>query len=339
MEKQRLSYIDITKLICVLLIAISHTNLLNPIVNNAFNGFYIVVFFICTGITFNIDRVKQKGYLLKYVTKLLKYYLFYSIVLVLMNSILSIVTGTFSSEMLTNNIIGIFYSRYFMFRGSSTILLGSGNAPMWFLTCFIATYIIWFLCNYIIQKYNIKSGYIIIAVAGIIIAWLLSHFDVLLPWSLDTVPYMLAFVSIGYILKQMDIDKKDYKWLIIIAIILYAFMAYYSNGINLSIKNYGNSFIHTTLMGIVGSCLVIMISYYISVIFLKINNKVVTSVYNYLLKASKCTMDIMCYHLMIIFVLGKIIHNPILLIIIITITIVVSSPIVNFVVKKIIRVK
>ena len=319
---KRLEFIDLTKIIAILLIVVSHMNILNLGVNTFVTSFYIVVFFVCSGYTFNKNKLDDKKYLINQIIKIIKYYFFYSIVLFVLFSILSLINHSFNLDNIVNNMIGIIYSRYSYSRSLDVILMGSGNAPLWFLTSYLITYILFYVSFSIINKR--KYLLIIFLITG----YLLSLFDILLPWSIDTSFYMCVFMFFGYYLKEKNIVSKVNIISILFMIILLVILNLYSLDINLSIKVYGLNYFYTFIMGIIGSLLLISVCY--KLCYFKVFKE--SSV------LGKYTIDIMAYHLMIIYVVKILIKNIYMSSIISLIIILLISKIINKVLKKIIKV-
>ena len=319
---KRLEFIDLTKIIAILLIVVSHMNILNLSVNTFVTSFYIVVFFVCSGYTFNKNKLDDKNNLINQIIKIIKYYFFYSIVLFVLFSILSLINHSFNLDNIINNMIGIIYSRYSYSRSLDVILMGCGNAPLWFLTSYLITYILFYISFSIINKR--KYLLIIFLITG----YLLSLFDILLPWSIDTSFYMCVFMFFGYYLKEKNIVSKVNIISILFMIILLVILNLYSLDINLSIKVYGLNYFYTFIMGIIGSLFLISVCY--KLCYFKVFKE--SSV------LGKYTIDIMAYHLMIIYIVKILIKNIYMSSIISLIIILLISKIINKVVKKIIKV-
>jgi fucose 4-O-acetylase-like acetyltransferase len=318
--KKRLYFIDLTKIIAILLIVVSHCNVLPDKVNIFINSFYISVFFICTGYTFNPAKVDDKKNLLKQIIKILKYYFFYSLIILIMFSALSIVKSDFSTDSFINNIIGIFYSRFYLFHDNK-IVMGMGNAPMWFLTCYLLSYSLFFLTF----KLNKKIKYII-PIIFVIISYIFSLFDFLLPWSMDVAPLMSFFIYLGYYIKEKDIVKNNII-IMCVSFVLLAIMTYFNTEINYSVKVYGINYFYTVLMSIIGSLALLMLCY--KLCSFKLFGKI-SVLGNY-------TIDIMCYHLMIIFAINIAIKNIYISTILVLIITLLVSKLVNKIVKLILK--
>ena len=319
--KNRLEFIDLTKLIAIILIVISHSGCLNDYTNILINSFYITVFFVCTGYTINLDKANDKKHLLEKIKKILKYYFFYSVIILIFYCCLQVVQGSFNIDVIKNGVIGIFYSRYYLFN-SDTIIMGIGNAPMWFLTCYLLSYSLFCL----LKKY-IKNKDLIIAITLLLLGYILSLFKGLLPWGIDIVPYMTFFIYLGSFIKKRDLLNNIDKIGVILLMIVLLLLAYYNTTINMSLKIYGINYFYTLLMSIIGSILLMYLSKIIS------NNNIIKKISEY----GKYTIDIMCYHLMIIFFVKYFISNQLLITAVTVVITIFISKYVNVIVKKIIK--
>ena len=318
---KRLEFIDLTKLIAIILIVISHANILNNSLNIFVTSFYICVFFVCSGYTFNKSKIGDRSKLAKQLIKIVKYYLFYSFILLILFTVLSILNHTFSINNLLTNIGGIFYSRYSYERNIPLVLLGVGNAPMWFLTCYLLTYVLFYLSFKIIDK----RKYLL--VLFLVIGYLLSLFDILLPWSIDTVFYMCIFMFLGYYLKEYKVIDKINNIQLLFMFIVLAFMTCISLPINLSIKIYGLNYFYTFIMGVIGSLMLIALC----------NKLINIKLFKDTSVLGKYTIDIMCYHLVVIYVVSLVIKNVYIGCLVSVIIILLLSRLVNYVVKKVLK--
>ena len=319
---KRIEFIDLTKLLAIILIVFSHTG--NSIFGDKFNilinSFYITIFFVCTGYTFNTNKLRNYTNLFDTIKKIIKYYLFYSIIILLFYSFLMFIKGNLTFEIIKNGIIGIIYSRYYLWN-RDVVIMGIGNAPMWFMTCYILSYSLFF-----ILKKNFKNNDLIISIILIIIGFFLSLLEGLLPWSIDTVPFMTFFIYFGYYIQRKNIINNTNIISVIVMIISFLVLAYFNTPINLSIKLYGLNYFYTLVMSIIGCILFIYISY----ILCKFK------VFNKISMFGRYTLDIMCYHLMVLFIIKIIIPNDLIAFLVSIIIIIGISKYVNAIIKKIV---
>ena len=140
--EQRLNYIDIAKGIGIVLVVLSHTDY-SDIMHYTL-AFYVPIFFFCSGYTTSIPRnIPFKENFIKHAIKLLKPYLFFTIILLLI-----------FRQFYLQGLVGIFYSRYCLYPfGSPEIyrFFINGNYPLWFLTCMVIAYYLFYLIIYHIR--------------------------------------------------------------------------------------------------------------------------------------------------------------------------------------------
>lgn len=246
--KQRLDYIDIAKGIGIILVVLSHIR--NSDVVNYALAFYVPIFFFCSGYTTSIpEGMSMKENFARHAVKLLKPYFFFSILLLLINH-----------QIYLQGLIGIFYSRYSLFPcGSPEIyrLLINGNYPLWFLTCMVVAYLLFYFIIYHPKyQYYLVSFYLIITV-------LLTYLPILLPWSIDTAFYMAIFMFVGMQTKQYCPNlfrSKRIHPMVLFAILLYFLLMPLCYDVNLSVREYGSSIGVCLLAGLTGCIMTIYIS-------------------------------------------------------------------------------
>lgn len=237
---QRMEFIDITKGIGILLVISSH---IYGIFMSWALPFFIPVFFVvsgyCTNHPINIEAKLKK--------LIIPYFFFSFILLVIYHS--------FSFF----DLIGVLYSRWCIYPlgcDNNIYMLCSGNGPLWFLTSmFVSFVLLW-----IIQRSRRPMALIIVF---IVIAYLLSFLPILLPWSIDTSFLMVSFLYFGNIIRRMNLlDKIDIR-LLCFLIVLYIAFWYNCSYVNLSVRIYGRSIFILVPAALLGSVLLIKLSYYI----------------------------------------------------------------------------
>lgn len=82
---------------------------------------------------------------------------------------------------------------------------------MWFVPALFSTEVALFLLRKILRKWPL-----LLVVGGLLLQWPLSYLGRSLPWSLDLLPIMICFVSLGYVLrfhkKKME-NLFRWRWL------------------------------------------------------------------------------------------------------------------------------
>jgi Fucose 4-O-acetylase and related acetyltransferases len=241
MEKQRLFFIDIAKGIGITLVVCSHTEAHNLMIWAV--GFFVPIFYFCSGYMTiypsTNDSITQKMKIRA--KKLLIPYLFFNLLLLL-----------YYRRWAISGLYGIIYSRYFFFPlGSENNfeLFIWGNFPMWFLTSLFVSYLLY----YILLNNKNKSFIILIYLC---MTYLLSQLPILLPWSIDTAFLSSLIMYAGLNAKKHNIISLR-KYDILLCIFIYSLLLCVAGDMNLSIRQYGISFIIYYIMAILG-CIVIL---------------------------------------------------------------------------------
>ena len=254
--KERLDYIDITKGLGIILVVLSHTVCEELMFYTS--AFFVPVFFFCAGYTSSKKNLSLKDNFVRHAVKLLKPYLFFNILLLL-----------YFHDFSLRAIVGILYSRYclYPFGTDSDIchLFIIGNYPMWFLTCMVIAYLL-----YYIIIYHCRYQYYIIALYLIITAAMVS-LPILLPWSLDTAFLMAVVMYAGTIFRQYFPDSFANKLpapFVTLAIVIYLLLLPFCHDINLSVRMYGPSIIAYFLAAVTGSILLVALSRFLQSSFI-----------------------------------------------------------------------
>ena len=241
MGKQRLSFIDIAKGIGILLVVCSHTEAHDLMVWSV--CFFVPIFYFCSGYMTTASSLNCPiaQNMKKRARKLLIPYLFFNLLLLLYYRRWSI-TGLY----------GILYSRYSFFplgSDNNFDLFIWGNYPMWFITSLLVSY---FLYYTLLFSKN-KSLTIIIYMC---LTWGLSQLPILLPWSIDTAFLSSLIMYAGYYANNFNIISLG-KYHILLCVLIYSFLLCVVGDINLSVRQYGTSFIIYYIMAILG-CIVLL---------------------------------------------------------------------------------
>ena len=245
---QRLEFIDIAKGLGIILVILSHS--VCPDLMFYTSACFVPIFFFCSGFTSTHKNITLKENFVSHTIKLLKPYLLFSIILLL-----------YFQDFSLRAVIGIFYSRYCLYPFGTVPniehLMTIGNYPMWFLTCMVATY---FFYDVII--YFPKLQYYII-ILYLLITIITTHLPILLPWSLDTAPFMAIIMYCGTLLKVKYPNifslKKPHP-IIILSIAAYFLLLPLCYNINISVRMYGPSVVVYLLAALTGSIMLIYFS-------------------------------------------------------------------------------
>ena len=246
--KQRLDYIDIAKGFGIILAVMNHTECYRMV--SPFIAFTIPIFFFCSGYTSS----SIKGYTMKenfwrHAVKLLKPYFFFSVLLLLIFHDFSL-----------RAIVGIFYSRYcfYPFGSQPDIfnLMIIGNYPLWFLTCMVVAYFLYYLIIYNLKyQYHIALFYVILTIV-------LRNIPILLPWSIDTAFMMSLFMYAGNRARLFlpNLFQRRPHLIVIISAIVYIALIPLTCNINHSIREYGPSVLICIIGALSGSVVMVYIS-------------------------------------------------------------------------------
>lgn len=252
MEKiKRESFIDLTKFVAILLVMISHCNILGEKSNILVNTFYIAIFFFCTGYTFNDKNLEDRRKLFKQIKKIMLYYLMFSGLCLSLFTFYQIAIKNFTLDSFFNNMIGIFYSRYSYTSDAKIILMTIGNSPLWFLTCYILAYSLFYFLKKNLKNIDDK----ILMTILFLLSYLLSKGIYLLPWSIDIVPFMTSFTFLGNYCKKKQVINKMNLFIIVIMMIVDFTLLNYNTYVNFSLKIFGSSYFLTLIMSILGCLL------------------------------------------------------------------------------------
>lgn len=244
---QRLDYIDIAKGLGIILVVLSHTE--RPELMYYSSAFFVPIFFFCSGYT-SSKKTSLNSCFYRQATKLLKPYIFFSLILLL-----------FFHNFSLRAIAGILYSRYCLYPFGTEPdicrLMIIGNYPMWFLTCMIITYLLYdILIFYPKYQYYLATSYFLITVGA-------NFLPILLPWSLETAPLMAVIMFFGTKLRNdvpnIFINKRP-NIFIILSAILYLLLLPFCHDINISVRMFGSSISVYLLAATTGSILLTYIS-------------------------------------------------------------------------------
>lgn len=235
-------HVDIAKGIGIVIVTVSHC----VYANWAYfaNGFFVPLFFFISGMTLHDLSLKKKF------QRLIKPYLFFSILFILFNVI------SHQQEINKYNLLGVFYSRYQLYANDSInnncVFMNLGNATLWFLTSMFSAFVLLKLILNLRKKTQIAISSIYV-----LVAYLFTYSPILLPWSIDTAFIASVFMFVGMFYKRIETISR--KW-IVLALVAYG-MAMYLNGYtNMSVREYGNNILLFFVTGVTGSYLTIELS-------------------------------------------------------------------------------
>lgn len=183
---KRIPYLDIAKGFAILFVIIGHCKYSPSIVNGWLYSFHMPLFYILSGLTFNVDHYKDfKSFFIKKVKSLLIPYYLLCIMLLILTSIIFPENNfnTFFEGLKSIFIANRLHKYYF---------------SMWFVpSLFFSEIALYFIIKKIKNKYMLGVISIVLTGIGYITFKYIRGFY----YSIDTVPIALSFLILGYILK------------------------------------------------------------------------------------------------------------------------------------------
>lgn len=254
----RLDWLDFGKAMGILMVLIVHAECrLGPV--TYYGGmFYMPVFFVAAGYTYRCRAEETYGsFLRKKARRLLLPYFGTSAFLWLFFWLKDSVLGGALLNLKLRSLFGIFYSRNQMYApwhdGQNPVLMDLLNAPLWFLTAMFLVYAYYELLSRTGKKYLLLAAGLLLS-----IVWHRST-ELLLPWSLDAVPYFTCFLAVGEEMRRRDgisFLLKKWYWNVP-ALLLFLGLSRVNGSVNLSLGSYGNSMLIYLPVGSLGSVLVL----------------------------------------------------------------------------------
>lgn len=301
MNKQRILWMDIAKALGIVIVLLVHGGLHLGAVTFLGGMFYMPVFFVLAGMTFNWrgdegfgDFVKKKG------RRLLVPYFGYNLFLFAFFFLKdSLLVGNVTLQSFFP-ILGILYSRNCLFEmdmTSNIYFMQILNAPTWFLTgLFVSLMIFWILMR--IAKGELRK--VIAMNNGVLFVSVLIHYfsPILLPWSLDCALYAISFLCFGRALAEYNLVERLYKKPLILLVLAIAFveLSFVNGSVNMSVADYGRSMVLYLIVGSMGSLLCMELS-----IFLERHTRLLSKGSAWL---GRHTIPVLCLHLLVYSIIG-----------------------------------
>lgn len=303
-ERQRENWIDLVKCIAIIIVVMNHAQWIVPGVNFLGGMFFVPVFFVLSGYTWKDKGVSFKQVVKNRAKRLLFPYatanLFLCTFFALKNG--DLLAGNFSSY--AKSLLGALYARNQLYQdqnalrftllsppsSNTTLFLKSLNSPTWFLPALFLTLVL-FEALYRLQKGKRKEILLVISICCLIAV--LYHYisPVLLPWSLDAIPFFMLFFYVGWIFKEknlLDYLNKKPIW-IVIGLFVFGISAFVNRSSNYSIGMYGYSVTLSLINALVSSLFIMWICRWITKPFPKLR-----------FIMGRHTLTILCYHLFVL---------------------------------------
>ena len=202
----RIDWIDYAKAIGILLVFIGHCDI--PGVNPYIYMFHMPLFFIISGICWNVERNRSIPFL-EFVNKkfgayIIPYFKICIVCLLLLGipeAYLQFGTSTDFTSRMGKYLLGITFS-----RGNTEWL--PHCSPVWFLTClFCAEVLMWVVMK---QKKEWMQ-YVLIVIAAVL-GYVTSLYGKILPWNIDSAFTALPLIFVGIKIRECMIEKKVDIW-------------------------------------------------------------------------------------------------------------------------------
>ncbi|MBD5545426.1 MAG: acyltransferase [Lachnospiraceae bacterium] len=257
----RKAYIDVAKFWGIFLVLMNHIELILPFVNFYGGMFYVPVFFVVAGMTY---QYKEEGLLVfgrKKAKRLLVPYFVCNGLLYAFFLGKSVIGQQGIGKDLLMALLGIFYSRnslyipgyepnvYFM-----TIL----NSPTWFLTAIFLAYLLLHF-SFIMTKGR-KKELILFAMCMLLTGTLLHYAcPVLLPFSLECIPLFYCYMIGGYFIREERLfERKKLLYILLAAgTLLFVLSCGINGSANISVGMFGKSVLLGLFNGLFSSVLVL----------------------------------------------------------------------------------
>jgi fucose 4-O-acetylase-like acetyltransferase len=234
--------IDAARGVALFLVALSHAHDTSHYVSS----FYIVAFFFLSGMLYKPGRSYSQNIRKKAKRVLLPYFVNSGILLVAY-----ILTMSFSVDQTVDAIKGVFYSRYYIMNAEERVLGSIANAPLWYLTAFFSTTLLFHL---VVDRFtNSRKQTLLLCIVLISLSVMLTQLPILLPWSIDMIPFFTVVMIAGYLFAKQEVTP-DFSWTTTGILMLGYFALSYENGpINLSVRDFGCGQIMALATGICGT--------------------------------------------------------------------------------------
>lgn len=297
-DVQREKWIDFVKCIAIVLVMINHSQLDIPGIKFWGGMFFVPVFFVLSGYTYRSRNESFSAFLGRKAKRLLFPYIAANGILFVFFVCKDVfLAGDSVSEMIWD-VIGIFYARNQMFATGAQTLCFSGiedniylygmlNSPTWFLPALFLTMMVFEALIRLTKRDGRKM--LLAAVILLCLANLYHYlFPLLMPWSLDAIPYFLFMFLWGYFVRQKAfLDYFDRrKWVLILLFGIFLLCALVNGSTNYSIADYGKS----TMMALYNA----LVS---STILMYLSRKVEKFIPKLPVLVGQQTLFILCYHL------------------------------------------
>lgn len=299
----RKAYIDAAKCLGIILVLMNHIELQFPFVNFYGGMFYVPVFFVAAGLTYYNKEEGVKAFAIKKAKRLLVPYFICNVFLYVFFMAKNLLAGNgFGKEQLTA-LIGIFYSRnslYIPEAEPNVYFMTILNSPTWFLTAMFLTYLLMKI-SFMFTKGKKKELFrfaLFMFAVGVILHYFCL---VLLPWSLECIPFFYCYMISGYFIREEGLLEKRKPLPLLFITLLFFASCQFNGSANISIGHFGKGVTAGLFNGIFSSFLILWL--------LKlVEEKLACKPVKAMAGLGKHTLTILCYHyfilVMVMMVLG-----------------------------------
>ena len=303
MEKMREGWLDAVKTIAIFIVLLNHAQVRIPGVNFWGGMFYVPVFFVLAGFTYRTKEISYSEYIKGKAKRLLLPYfvanLFY---LAFFTCKEWFVDGGLHTVGL-QSVIGIFYARNQLCLSARVLpeknvfFLHLQNAPTWFLPALFVSLVVFDGLMRLFRA-DLKKMGLCISI-GLLVQFLYHYSSpLLLPWSIDAIPFFAALLEVGFAMKKTEVLRKVCEgqkvlWLSLAMTAVFLPGALWNGSANLSIGEYGKSMIVALYNAVMASYLIMLLCFALE----KKGER--TYLPQFLIRPGACTLTILCYHLFV----------------------------------------
>lgn len=233
MNKKRILWIDYSKAFLILCVVLLHINIQEPF-NEIINIYLIPFFIFLSGIFSNpAKHPTYRNFIVEKGSRILIPYLAFNII----TYIFWLLIGRHFGLDADSN-ISTFEPIYGIIYGTSSLMYH--YVPLWFLACLFSVESIY----YFVFRKKQTTIYAVFTTIGFIIAGFLIYTfnQTQLPWSIDIAITMLVFYSVGSLLRNILITKKQSNWQLYLMLIIAALFVFISFNSNTNVKADQNEF-------------------------------------------------------------------------------------------------
>ncbi len=292
-SKKRELWLDIAKAFGIFAVILNHMEINIPVVTFLCGMFYMPLFFVAAGYTYRRKEERFLKFAAGKAKRLLVPYAFCNLALF---AFFTLKARGFDRWAF----LGMFYSRSMLMAADTTWNIGlmpNLNAPTWFLTCMFLCYCFYFVIDR--QFADAKKRRIAVAAAMLIGMILRTVSPVLLPWSIENALYCLGYFEVGRALKEGGLQwLRKNQWIYGNFFIAFAVFSLMNGTVNLSVSVYGKSMILAFVVGTLGSLLCMKAAELVEH-RVKVFAKPLALI-------GQHTMPILCWHLLAIEILKKV---------------------------------